>query len=404
MPRATPVATHRDGVAIAHTRDGVAIAFPGRRRRPRLPWATASRSPVPSPRGSALFDASQYAFFGKDIVDEVELGGLGDEEEGLPVDLVGSGLGSLSDIDDLATTFAKLNKVVSGPRHPGVIGDRGSGSFSRESSSATQWTREADFPDWFDQHISDSEYYEENKRWQSQPHLSSMYLPESKPLYRTSSYPLQQQQLPHFSSEPILVPKSSFTSFPPPGSQQASLSNSHHLNLSSLSSGPQSPFSPQNNSPLSNSTLHLPGLPRGFRYNANMSHLTSPNLSRNNQLQNHWISHAGLLHGDQSVLLNNILQHQYQNGLLPSQLISPQQQRLHLSYQPPLAHFSALQSPMFNSVPSPSHLSKYGLSDKRESKHKSSQKGKHSVRFSHQGSDALATGVTVICHNSDQST
>ena len=29
--------------------------------------------------------------------------------------------------------IVQLNKVVSGPRHPGVIGDRGSGSFSRES-------------------------------------------------------------------------------------------------------------------------------------------------------------------------------------------------------------------------------------------------------------------------------
>ncbi|KAL3618834.1 hypothetical protein CASFOL_037357 [Castilleja foliolosa] len=50
----------------------------------------------------------------------------------------GSGLGSLSDIDDLATTFAKINKVVSGPRHPGVIGDRGSGSFSRENAHQLQ--------------------------------------------------------------------------------------------------------------------------------------------------------------------------------------------------------------------------------------------------------------------------
>ncbi|KAL0289327.1 UNVERIFIED_CONTAM: protein PAT11 [Sesamum angustifolium] len=258
-----------------------------------------------SASGSALFDASQYAFFGKDIVDEVELGGLGDEEEGLPGGFggeeelneyhlfekdEGSGLGSLSDIDDLATTFAKLNKVVSGPRHPGVIGDRGSGSFSRESSSATQWTREADFPDL----VLTSIYltlnnYEENKRWQSQPHLSSMYLPESKPLYRTSSYPLQQQQLPHFSSEPILVPS--------------------HLSL---------PF------------------------------LTSYKTTG--------LAMLVFFMGIKSVLLNNILQHQYQNGLLPSQLISPQQQRLHLSYQPPLAHFSALQSPMFNSVPSPSHF------------------------------------------------
>ncbi|KAK6142401.1 hypothetical protein DH2020_022749 [Rehmannia glutinosa] len=336
---------------------------------------------------SGMFDASQYAFFGKDIADEVELGGLDDEEEGFPA--IRGGFGGEEELNEYHL-FDKdeLNKVVSGPRHPGVIGDRGSGSFSRESSSATEWTREADFPDWFDHHMSDSECYEENKRWSSQPHLSSMYLPESKPLYRTSSYPQQQQQLPHFSSEPLLAPKSSFTSFPPPGSQQASLNNLHHLNLSPLSSGPQSPFSAHNNSPLSASSVHLPGLPHGFHYNTNMSHLTSPNLSRNNQLQNHWISRAGLLHGDNSILLNNILQHQYQNGLLPSNLISPQLQRQHLSLQPSLAHFSALQSQIFNSVPSQSHLSKYALTDRRESKHKSSHKGKHSVRFSNQGSDA----------------
>lgn len=31
----------------------------------------------------AVFDASQYAFFGKDFVEDVELGGLEDEEEDL---------------------------------------------------------------------------------------------------------------------------------------------------------------------------------------------------------------------------------------------------------------------------------------------------------------------------------
>ncbi|KAL1567582.1 protein PAT1 1-like [Salvia divinorum] len=349
-----------------------------------------------SASGGAMFDASQYAFFGKD---EVELGGLEDGEEvvrsigggfcgGEELNEYhlfqkdeGSGVGSLSDFDDLATTFAKLNKVVSGPRHPGVIGDRGSGSFSRESSSATEWTRDTDFPEWFDHHVSDSECYEENKRWSSQPHTSGMFLSESKPLYRTSSYPQKQSQLLHASSEPIFPPKSSFTSFPPPGLQETS------FNLSSFSSGPQSPFSAQNNSPLSNSTLSWSSLPRGFQYNAN-TNLMSPNISHNNHLQNHWISHAGVLHGDQSILLDNILQHQYHNGLLPPQILSPQQPRRHLSFQPSLAQISALQSQMFNSVPSSSDWSKYRLTQKSKSKSKSSQKGKHSVRFSNQGSDA----------------
>ncbi|KAL6522980.1 hypothetical protein OROHE_016486 [Orobanche hederae] len=345
--------------------------------------------------GGTMFDASRYAFFGNDISDEVEIGALEDEVEDFHVigggfrgeeELneyhlfdkdEGSGFGLLADIDDLTTTFAKLNKVVSGPRHPGIIGDRGSGSFSRESSSATELTREADFPDWFDRHMSDSECYEENKRWSSQPHLSSMYLPESRPLHRTSSYPQQQQQqLPDISADPMLFPKPSFTSFPPPGSQKANL---HHLNFPSLPSGPQSPFSAQNNSPLSSSSVHLPVLPHGFRCNTNMSHLMSPNLSlRSNPMQNHWISRAGLLHGDHSLLLNNIMQHQYQNGLvLPSHLTSPQLQRRHLSLQPYLPHFSQLQSQIFNSVPSQPYLSKF-VTDRRESKHKSSRESKHS--------------------------
>lgn len=33
----------------------------------------------------ALFDASQYAFFGQDLVEEMELGGLEDGEEDFPV-------------------------------------------------------------------------------------------------------------------------------------------------------------------------------------------------------------------------------------------------------------------------------------------------------------------------------
>ncbi|KAL6553582.1 hypothetical protein OROGR_007424 [Orobanche gracilis] len=344
--------------------------------------------------GGTMFEASQYIFFGNDTTDEVEIGALEDEVEDFPVigggfrgeeELneyhlfdkdEGSGFGLLADIDDLTTTFAKLNKVVSGPRHPGIIGDRGSGSFSRQSSSATERTREADFPDWLDRHMSDSECYEENRRWSSQPHLSSMYLPESRPLHRTSSYPQQQeQQIPDFSTDPMLFPKPSFTSFPPPGCQKANLD---HLNLLSLPCGPQSPFNAQNNSPLSSSSIHLPVLPHGFRYNSNMSHLMSPNLSlRSNQIQNHWISRAGLLHGDHSLLLNNIMQHQYQNGLvLPSHLTSPQLQRRHLSLQPYLPHFSQIQSQIFNSVPSQPHLSKF-VTDRREPKHKSSQKSKH---------------------------
>lgn len=35
--------------------------------------------------GDALFDASQYAFFGNQVLEEVELGGLDEEEEDVPL-------------------------------------------------------------------------------------------------------------------------------------------------------------------------------------------------------------------------------------------------------------------------------------------------------------------------------
>ncbi|KAK3006182.1 hypothetical protein RJ639_015798, partial [Escallonia herrerae] len=311
----------------------------------------------------------------------------------------GSAIGSLSDLDDLATTFSKLNKVVTGPKHPGVIGDRGSGSgsFSRESSSATEWAQEVDFPEWLGQHMSDTENFQEGKRWSSQPHLSLEHLAESKPLHRTSSYPQQQQQLQRFSSEPILVPKSSFTSFPPPGGRfqlSSPRQHSHQLNISPLIGGSPLPFSAPNLSPLSNSNLRLAGAPHGLRYSGNMPQLIPPGISFNSRQQNHWTNNAGLLHGDNSSLLNSILQQQlpHQNGLLSPHLMSQQQlmsqQRLHLPIQSSLAHLSALQSQMFNALPSSSsHLHKYGWTDMRDQRPKTTQRGRQNMRFSQQGSD-----------------
>ncbi|XP_059449555.1 protein PAT1 homolog 2-like [Corylus avellana] len=355
--------------------------------------------------GTTIFDASQYEFFGQNVVGEVELGGLEEEGKGPafgPADDEyhlfdrdeGVGIGSLSDVDDLATTFAKLNRVVTGPRHPGVIGDRGSGSFSRESSSAAEWAQDGDFGNWLDQHIYDSETAQEEKRWSSQPQPSARHA-EPNSLYRTSSYPQEQPVLHHYNSEPILVPKSTFTSFPPPGSRSEQ-GSPHHLNISSLGGGPQMPFSAPNLSPLSNSNIHLAGLSHGLHYGGNMRQFTTagPGLSFNSRPQNHWVNHAGLLHGDHSSLLNNILQQQLprQNGLLSPQIMSPQQQlqqqRLHHQVTTPsLAHFAAMQSQLYNVHPSSSHKAMLGMADMRDQRPKSSQKGKHNMRFSHQGSD-----------------
>ncbi|XP_050232671.1 protein PAT1 homolog 1-like [Mercurialis annua] len=293
----------------------------------------------------------------------------------------GAGLEGLSEMDDLATTFAKLNRVVSGPRHPGVIGDRGSGSFSRESSSATDRAQDEELANWLDQQMFDNENGQEGKRWSSQPQPSSARYSESKPLHRTSSYPQEQPQLQRYSSEPILVPKSNFTSFPPPGGINQQIS-ADFVNSLYLDRGPQT-FSSSNLSPLSNSNLHLAGI----HHRGNMS---SSGLPFSNRPLHHWVNNAGLLQVDQSSLLQSILQHQlsHKNGLLSTQLMSTEKQRMHTPVQPSLAHFAAMQSHLYNSHPSSAHKMMLGLSDIRDQKHKSSHKGRHSARLSKQGSDA----------------
>ncbi|XVF31766.1 hypothetical protein REPUB_Repub17cG0020500 [Reevesia pubescens] len=285
--------------------------------------------------------------------------------------------------------FPQLNRVVTGPRNPGVIGDR-SGSFSRESSSATDWAQDGEFVNWMDQHMFDAEDAQEGKRWSSQPQPSSACVSESKPLYRTSSYPQQQPQPHHFSSEPIVGPKSTFTSFPPPGSK-CQQSSAAHLKIPSLTGGSQQPFSAAL-SPLSNTSLHLAGLSHGLHYSDNMSQLTSPGLSFSSRSQNHWVNYSGLLHGEHAGLLHNMLQQQlpHQNGLISPQLMSPhqqlQQQRPHHSVQPSLAHFAALQSQLYNAHP-PSHKMMLGQADLRDKRTKSSQRNRQSMRFPQQSSD-----------------
>ncbi|KAL7610087.1 hypothetical protein Lser_V15G10943 [Lactuca serriola] len=298
------------------------------------------------------FDASQYAFFGQNLSDKADFGcleveedddnplnGLGDDEYRLFDREEEPGVGSLSDLDDLSTTFSKLNRSVSGPRHPGVIGDRGSGSgsISRESSSASEWLQERELPEWLDHHISDTETHHGTRKWSSQPHLYS----DSKPLYRASSYPQEQHQ---FFSEPVLVPPPAQTNLSSPRQ------HSHLLNLSSAITNPHLP-------------LNL------SRYNQ----IIPPGLSRyaQAQAQNNWANTNHMLHVDHAGLLSNTFQQKLlHNGSLSPHFIPPGQ---HL-----IGPFSPLQ---LCPVPSrPLHLTKY------EPKTKSTQK-KHSGRLSRQGSD-----------------
>ncbi|XP_076891005.1 protein PAT1 homolog 2-like [Bidens hawaiensis] len=289
-----------------------------------------------------LFDASQYAFFGQDslgkadfgcleVEDDNTLNGPGDDEYRLFHREEESGVGLVSDLDDLSTIFSKLNRSVSGPRHPGVIGDRsGSGSISRESSAASERLQERELTDWLDQHISDAETYQ-NRRWSSQPHLT-----DPKSLYRASSCPQEHQ----FINEPALIPNSSFPS-------NISLPHQHSY-LPNLS--------PTINNMQLSGALH-----GSLGYNGSGSHLIPLGLSGYSQPQNTWTSH---------MLSNAVQQKLLHNGSLPLHLMSPH----HYSVGP----FSPLPLCPISSLPL--HLTKL--------KTKPTQKGgRPGGRLSRQGSD-----------------
>ncbi|KAF5771625.1 hypothetical protein HanRHA438_Chr13g0578861 [Helianthus annuus] len=319
-----------------------------------------------------LFDASQYAFFGRHA-DKAEFGCLEEDDYSLPAGIADDeyhlfdrdeepGVGSLSDLDDLSTIFSKLNRSVSGPRHPGVIGDRGSGSISRESSSASDWVQDRELPEWLDQHISDTESSQVSRRWSSQSHLS-----DPKPLYRASSYPHEKHQ---FFTEPVLAPTSSLPSFSPGGHNNLPSPRQHsNLNRSSGIGSPQISFPDPNLSPLG-------GLPLSSRFSGNRTQLVHPGLTQYTQAQNQWANANHTLHMDPAGLLNNTFQQKLlQNGLLSPHFVSPHSLRLN-----PFA----LQPYLYDTLPShPLHLNKYRSPDTQRSK----QKSKHGSRISRQGSD-----------------
>ncbi|KAH9604718.1 hypothetical protein KSS87_013021 [Heliosperma pusillum] len=283
--------------------------------------------------GDSVFDASRYAFFGNEIVEEVELGGLEDDEDiaaaGLEQDFhfeheEAEDMGSFSEIDDLASAFS-TNKVVNGTRGAELTGDRD----SRESSSVVEWTQGAAYPTWYEQPLQNSDDGSEGKRWSSHPYASPVLIPDSKPLHRTSSYPEPQPQyLPHhhqnFSREPIQAPRSSFPSYPPPGRPQMVLPNHQAQRPSSpyLTGGP------------------LIGLHSQTSLSSSMTSLThGTHFSHENHPSSQWSNRPDVV--------NNMLPPHgpQQNRLMPSQLMGQHQQyRLHHPGPPPYGHLTGMHN------------------------------------------------------------
>ncbi|KQK05473.1 protein PAT1 homolog 1 [Brachypodium distachyon] len=357
---------------------------------------------------NSRFDAAQYSFFGKAPLDGLELGGLVDDGG---VEGYGGGFGghddgayqlspvgeeidcmsNLSEIDDLASTFAKLNRTISGTRNPGVIGDRR--SISRESSLTNDWVPEADFPNWVDLDILNNDEFQDRKQLCAQP----QYLPqfgESKPLSRTSSYPLEPLQ--HRSSEPILGHISpSFTSYPPPGGGELSYPAQGLTLHSSIPSPGAGHQMGSKSSSLSGSPYNMTSVPHGLRYGRSMSY-TAADLSANNFLQNEWPNQAGPHTFEHFNQRPSLLQPQlsYPGSSMSSLLFSQQQQRSPLV--PPSHHNYLNLQPQFYHHHSPEMIGKFdhvpNLPSPRDKRSRSGR-GKHSIRFSQQPSDTAGQNV-----------
>ncbi|KAK9057118.1 hypothetical protein SSX86_024485 [Deinandra increscens subsp. villosa] len=354
--------------------------------------------------GDALFDASQYAFFGNEVLEEVELGGLEDEGD-LPAANFEDN-GSLLEQEEVLnmincshtlTFMCFMGHLIFGSHiflqlgqddlgsNVGGFGPRG----SRETSSAADWAQGGEYTNWVrEQDNFEAESGQQTNKWpnssfplqdssmllqRTSSHESNQYLhrtssypeqhqqhnlnqnliDESKNLHRTSSYPEQHQQHHlsqhlHFSSEPVPVPKSSFISYPPPGGNGSpQFSPSHqlrHPNPLYHATGPQMGPSFSNISP----QLQMGGLSHGsnFSGNLNLPPFRPPAPAVNNRLQNQY-------GGNLPDLSNGMMQQHFthNNSLLPPSMQS--QQHRHPQFQPSFGgHLSGLQ-PLVNHRPPP---------------------------------------------------
>uniref|UniRef100_A0ACD5UNP6 Uncharacterized protein n=1 Tax=Avena sativa TaxID=4498 RepID=A0ACD5UNP6_AVESA len=335
-------------------------------------------------RGDTKFNASQYAFFGNNVMEEVELGGLEDDDCCDDADFVGlgdegyssihgsdmledEGVGSFSAGDDLAGTFSKLTRVVNGPRHRGIVGRME--PVSRQSSSTADWTQqEPESSYWPKQHALDAEQGLDNKKWSSHlaqfsdtrlhrtsssPHQDAQYNPTEhilgpRPfsLHRMSSYPQQDPQYNH--TEPIPVPKLSFIPYPPSSVSHSSSGGPHHMNIPSPPTAFHMPVSAQNELPFSHP--HHGGTPSGPLFGRNLVQMGLPGLSTNIMQQNHGLN-SGPIHGNGARFTPALMERP--NGLIPPQMQPPHQQHGIRPIQQSSPQFSQLNPHMLGPRHSP---------------------------------------------------
>lgn len=356
---------------------------------PPVPAADANTSNSDDTR----FDASQYAFFGNNVLEEIELGGFEDDNSsnaafaGLddlerPLSSQGIALeaedSSFSDLDDLANTFSKLRRDVNLPKHIGV-NNLGT-SFSRESSAAADWAPEFESPLWSDQHVLVANQGPNGNGWWSPQHHSSL-LADSR-LHRTSSSPQQQEQ--HNHDAPILGPRPSplhrTSSYPqkepqynpaevipnapymsnylPGGPPNSVPRQPHQMNMPSFNEF-QMHMSAQSETPFSQ--FPRGGTPPEPLFGGNRGHMISTGFSTNSSGQRDHLLNNGQFHGETASIMPNLLPNHLQrpNTFMPPQLLTVRQQHGMLPIQQSSKQSSRTQTHMFGPQHPPQMMNRF---------------------------------------------
>ncbi|KAH9287751.1 hypothetical protein KI387_031868, partial [Taxus chinensis] len=334
----------------------------------------------------ARFDASQYAFFGKEVTQEVELGGLEEEDDTGQLGMLDDdeyGLASVCDRDEieqsealseaddmLSSSFMKMNRISRETSLPGSFGD--SELETRKYTSAPEWLRDGEVSNWLDPQILDTEIDKEGSKWWQTQQRSPLQATEPKPLYRHSSYPP-----PGWSGDQSFPPPS-FSSYPQPSSHVLQNQPRHRSTPGQVSQVPLS--CPPHMSHFPGPQPHLGGiLPSMMPYGGGVSQFnTSAHVIGARPQQGLWLNQSNIRPGGPSGMMPNMMHQQMPQALL-------QQQRFQVM-QAGVPHFSPMQTQqVFNSHPSPSMIHKFGethlavdFRDPRNSK--SQQRGRQNQR------------------------
>ncbi|KAL6603667.1 hypothetical protein ACP70R_044028 [Stipagrostis hirtigluma subsp. patula] len=379
-------------------------------------------------RNDSRFDASQYAFFGNNAMEEVELGGLEDDNDsnaafiGLDNEertlssqenaLEAEDIVSFSDVDDLANTFSKLRRDVNEPNHIG-LNNRG-GLFSRESSTPADWGPDLESSYWPDQY-GGAKQGQDGNGWWSQQHHSSRFEdsrlqrtsssphqqeqhnlnepvlgPRLSPLHRTSSYPQKEPQ--HNPTEVIPDPNSPYISHPPPAGPPNSFpGQTHRMNMPSFNAF-QMHMSAQGETPLSQ--FRHGETPPELLPGGNMDHRVSTRFSSNSSGQQNHLLNNGKFPGESTSLMPNLVENHLPrpNGFMPPQMLATRQQHEMLPiHQSPQHHLSRMQAQMFGPQHPPRMMNRFdnfGMPEFSDPRARSSMhQGRQGHPFLHQGSE-----------------